>query len=807
MSSHGNWLDFHFAIAEFIVLLFLILGCSSSRPNVEQKSSTEDTGVLSDFDGDGYFSDEDCDDTSQNTHPGAQEICDGADNDCDGETDEGVLSQFFSDDDGDGFGNEEEVIEACSPETGFVSNGNDCNDEDESIFPGGTEICDDLDNDCDGVVDGDDAIDKQDWYQDLDDDGYGGIQNVVSACAPPTGYVGLGDDCDDANGNIFPGAEELCNARDDDCDLEVDEDTPAQTWYPDTDEDGYGDTTAAIISCDHPTGYILVLGDCDDADSSQYPNAEEYCNNEDDDCDGNVDEGALDPSIWYGDMDGDGFGNASNTTIACDAPPQHVSDFSDCDDGDNTQYPGALEYCKTEDDNCNGVIDEDTAADASVWYVDSDGDGYGDPNTAYSSCTQPIGYLLDASDCDDGSSEVHPMATEICDGVDNNCDGSTDGTDAWANLNQPYRIPFTITGGAYGVDQPPIVTEVDFRAVLDSFGDTSAFAESDIRVVRQDCGLGTPDIPSQYLDEWLGVFDKVDDSNPMGDEQGTVVFLFDEDGDIETKERLEAGDSVSFALYFGGALPTPSYTTSLSASADQISTGVSVVDFLSSAGGMISSITTGGSPSLMSQATSCCGNGPYTSSWTMDPQDGEGQLTMLETGPLFAAVEAYGEREDSQGAYEYRFVYWMFANRPEIYAKVHQIATSDLTISHPGSWVSGLRPWESTQENISVGATFSNDPNGLYADTQGSVWGITWGYVQPPLYAISSSAGDPYLVGGGNDWGSSSGTPETIPAGVSFFDHIVHVVMPHEDVWSDMQEEFWAIQEGVSVVQNTPQAQ
>ena len=786
------------------MIWFFLWSCDSSSE--VGKGNVVDTATLEDFDGDGYYSDEDCDDTSQSTNPGAVEICDGADNNCDGVVDEGVQSIFYADADLDGFGIEDETIEACSPEDGFVSNGNDCDDSNAEIFPGASEICDEKDNDCDGVIDGDEAIDKQEWYQDLDGDGFGSSQSI-SSCFAPAGYVEEGTDCDDSNSDIFPGAEEICNTRDDDCDLEIDEGTPAQTWYPDSDEDGFGDNTAAIISCEPPQGYILTAGDCDDADSDQFPNAEEYCNNEDDDCDGNVDEGALDQSIWYADLDGDGFGDPSSTTIACDVPFQHVADLSDCDDADALQNPNADEVCNEEDDNCDGLIDEGSAIDATDWYADVDGDGFGDPNTLVSACEAPLGYILDFSDCDDTDENVSPDGLEICNGIDDNCDGSTDGVDAWADSSQPYRIPFTITGGTYSVEQPPVLLDVNFRDALDSLGDLSALNLDDIRIMSQDCSMGTPEIPSQYLDSWLGIMEKASDTDMVGNEEGALAFLFDLDGDYATKELLTSGAVHQWGVYFGGGLSAPAYSTPLVASSSQISTGVSTVDFLASAGGMISSVTIGSSPSLMSQADSCCGNGPYISNWNVDPQDGVGQLTLLESGPIFAAVEASGDRGDSGGAYAYSYVYWMFAHRPEVYSKVHQVTTSAMTVSHPGSWTSGLRPWESIQSNISSGATFSNDSTGLYGDTQGVDWGITWGYIEPPEYGAGGGAGDPYLVGGGNDWGFSSGTPETIPQGVDFFDHIIQVVMPHEEQWSVMQEEFWAIQEGTYAVLSAPQAQ
>ena len=106
-------------------MFFWVFTACNSAEELEEKTTTEDSAALVDFDGDGFYEDEDCDDTSQNTHPGAVEICDGADNNCDGTIDEGVLTTYFKDSDEDGFGSEQETIEACSPETGYVSIGSD----------------------------------------------------------------------------------------------------------------------------------------------------------------------------------------------------------------------------------------------------------------------------------------------------------------------------------------------------------------------------------------------------------------------------------------------------------------------------------------------------------------------------------------------------------------------------------------------------------------------------------------------------------------------------------------------------------
>ena len=146
---------------------------------------------------------------------------------------------------------------------------------------------------------------------------------------------------------------------------------------------------------------------------------------EDSDC---VD--TSDMSSWYADTDGDGFGDPDVVTTACEAPDGTVADGTDCDDTDSSVNPAADELCATEgvDDDCDGETDEDDSVDAGTWHVDADGDGYGDPASAYTACTSDD--IADSSDCDDDDETVHPGADEWCDGIDNDCDGETDEADA-----------------------------------------------------------------------------------------------------------------------------------------------------------------------------------------------------------------------------------------------------------------------------------------------------------------------------------------------------------------------------------------
>ncbi len=364
-----------------LLLSALLLASGCHRLN------EEDYAAARDQDGDGVvdstYGGPDCDPTDPAVYPGADEYCNGVDDDCDGTTDEATavdVVSWFADGDGDGYGDPDADRQVCDQPTGYVADNTDCDDDDAGIHPGTL------------------------WYADSDGDGYGDGDTSARQCEQPSGYVLDGTDCDDTRDDVNPGAGEVCDEVDHDCDGDdglVDED---------------GD------------GWAVCEEDCDDSDKSQFPGADEWCNGEDDDCDGTVDEDdALDAATWYADSDNDGYGDPSVSQPACEQPSGYVSDSTDCDDSDNAQYPGADEYCNGEDDDCDASVDEDDAVDAGGWYLDSDGDGYGDREAPVTqACEQPSGTSAVNTDCDDGMAEINPGALELCDQVDNDCDPSTD---------------------------------------------------------------------------------------------------------------------------------------------------------------------------------------------------------------------------------------------------------------------------------------------------------------------------------------------------------------------------------------------
>lgn len=435
------------------------------RDDAESKSTRDD-------DGDGQSpAGGDCDDTDSSIYSGANEICDGGvDNDCDGLADDadpnrsGLVWMFDGDSDGygndndsDGYANYQtgcdpqewaDIVENATGDTGalayyvaaqYDADDNiliDCNDQNASVNPGASEVCDGLDNDCDGTTD-DGVSTPSAFYADSDADGFGNINDWITECEMPLGYVADDSDCNDINASVNPDASEVCNDIDDDCDEMVDDaddstDTSTMiNWYLDADTDGHG-LAFIYAMCENETGILVTTNDdCDDNNASAYPGATEVCDSADNDCDSVTDENdATDASIWYADVDNDSYGNATVSAVSCSQPLGYVADWTDCNDDNASINPAATEVCDIADNDCDGMTDDSDASvdtsTGSTFYVDADLDSYGNAGSSIMACSTPSGYVSDATDCDDMAFGTNPGASEICDSVDNDCDSTTD---------------------------------------------------------------------------------------------------------------------------------------------------------------------------------------------------------------------------------------------------------------------------------------------------------------------------------------------------------------------------------------------
>ncbi|MFT6627149.1 MAG: streptogramin lyase [Flavobacteriales bacterium] len=345
--------------------------------------------------------------------------------DTSGDTDCQTILQYI-DEDGDGIGAEgAEPVEACEYLDGYSIVATDCDDDDDRSFPTAPELCDGIDNDCDGDIDEDTQDIEQ--YVDGDGDGYGDEDaDSELTCNRLEGYVANNDDCDDSDETRNPGATDICDGADQDCDEDIDEDADYSLYWADVDGDSFGDEDAAPSSwCAPPEGLVTNRLDCDDDADTTNPDAEEVCDLTDNNCDGLIDEGTPLLVLWP-DGDADSFGDGTaGATFSCEAQAGFVENRQDCDDGRDTVYPGAIEICDLQDNDCNGLVDIN-AVDPGTWYADADGDSFGDSRAITLACLAPARHVAVGGDCNDRDDETNTGAAEVCDGADNDCDGAID---------------------------------------------------------------------------------------------------------------------------------------------------------------------------------------------------------------------------------------------------------------------------------------------------------------------------------------------------------------------------------------------
>ncbi len=465
---------------------------------------------------DGVMVGGDCDDSDDEVNDGAAELCgDGKDNDCDGLIDgndpDTPQNQYWADNDGDTYGDPNNDTYDCQQPSGYVSNSGDCDDGDNGVNPGQSEICDgsNVDEDCNSLADvADPAMPKIDYWRDLDSDGFG-LGGAIQHCdtSPPSGYADNQLDCDDTDTNINPSMPEICDGgTDEDCDGDIDaddDDLPTNTYYLDSDADGHGDPALSVTDCMQPTGYVSSSDDCDPSNGNVFPGAPEICNATDDDCDGLVD--TDDPDVdetqlgtFYRDADSDGLGDNSDTTESCDQPTGYVAVGGDCNDGDNSVGAAPTWYADTDGDNygnpgnsqvaCtrpSGFLADNTDCDDSdaqekpgaKWYRDSDGDLFGDTTDTLTQCNRPTGYISTLGDCNDSDAAQNPNTHWLADG-----DGDGYGLDGSDVVQCPQPTGHVIPGGDCDDTDPALNPDTSwFRD-----GDADGFGDPTIELVQCD---------------------------------------------------------------------------------------------------------------------------------------------------------------------------------------------------------------------------------------------------------------------------------------------------------------------------------
>ncbi len=413
----------------------------------------------------------DCDDTNAAVHPGAAEICDGLDNDCNGATDDltgSVLNSLESSSDTNNWLSVADWWFLSSPKTegsysawwgdsggcGYGKLANDSLNFNITVPTGASGVSIDVffDNRHSVLPDTVDTtakmvltlngvtrqvgpfatIQNPKWRTlvwPMAPADAGKTYTMSAAMTTTLANTSNGNGCSSGSAGGFAiddvRAVVACNGSSSACTPGV----PASNWYKDGDGDGYGDTASAVSNCIQPTGYIAAGGDCNDANAAVNPGvAKDTCATVgvDDNCDG-VTDGVSSTGCTnrYTDADGDTYGAGAATCVCSGSTGVTVN--GDCNDGDASIHPGATEVCNGVDDDCNGVTDPQNSVGCNNYALDADTDGYGVAGSTQCWCSAHLTYsALVTGDCNDAVKAINPGASEVCNNIDDNCNGATD---------------------------------------------------------------------------------------------------------------------------------------------------------------------------------------------------------------------------------------------------------------------------------------------------------------------------------------------------------------------------------------------
>ena len=288
----------------------------------------------------------DCNDAAQTANPLALETCDNIDNDCDNKADEpGAVGcqQYYVDSDKDGWGVDGTQQCQCAPSQDHpTQKAGDCDDNATGSNPGMPEVCGGGDENCNKQVDEENALGCATFYQDSDGDGWGADALSKCLCKGATPFTTQKKgDCNDNAIYTFPGAPELCDVQDNNCNTLVDEGSPqgCSTYFSDPDGDGYAANGAAsaCLCAPEPPFIAQQTGDCKEFDTKVNPTADEICDGKDNNCNNAIDEG-------HADSDNDG----SKDCVDLDDDNDGTNDVSDCQPYNNQIPSCAGKQCGTD---------------------------------------------------------------------------------------------------------------------------------------------------------------------------------------------------------------------------------------------------------------------------------------------------------------------------------------------------------------------------------------------------------------------------------------------------------------------------